>query len=95
MGTVAFTGYRPNKLPFAEDKKDELYLAFRKRLRQVIDRLVERGYTEYVSGVAMGFDTWVAEDVIEVRKNNPNKIVVQINPNTTAVTILSRRNFDQ
>lgn len=45
MGTVAFTGYRPNKLPFAEDKKDELYLAFRKRLRQVIDRLVERGYT--------------------------------------------------
>lgn len=72
MGTVAFTGYRPNKLPFAEDKKDELYLAFRKRLRQVIDRLVERGYTEYVSGVAMGFDTWVAEDVIEVRKNNPN-----------------------
>ena len=52
MGTVAFTGYRPNKLPFAEDKKDELYLAFRKRLRQVIDRLVERGYTEYVSGVA-------------------------------------------
>ena len=177
MGTVAFTGYGPNKLPFAEDKKDELYLAFRKRLRQVIDRLVERGYTEYVSGVAMGFDTWVAEDVIEVRKNNPNirlecaipcpnqdknwsfrdkvrrkkilyhadskpvicehyndqcfhirnrymvdkadvvvccydgqkggtgytvnyalkadKIVVQINPNTTAVTILSRRNFDQ
>lgn len=24
-----------------------------------------------------------------------DKIVVQINPNTTAVTILSRRNFDQ
>ena len=72
MGTVAFTGYRPNKLPFAEDKKDELYVAFRKKLRQVIDRLVERGYTDYISGIAMGFDTWVAEDVIEIKKSNPD-----------------------
>ena len=72
MGTVAFTGYRPNKLPFVEDKKDELYVAFRKKLRQVIDRLVERGYTDYISGIAMGFDTWVAEDVIEIKKTNPD-----------------------
>ena len=71
MGTVAFTGYRPNKLPFTEDKKDELYLAFREKLRKVIDRLIERGYTEYISGVAMGFDTWVAEDVIASKKAHP------------------------
>ena len=71
MGTVAFTGYRPNKLPFEEDKKDELYMAFREKLRKVIDRLIERGYTEYISGVAMGFDTWVAEDVIASKKTHP------------------------
>ena len=71
MGTVAFTGYRPNKLPFTEDKKDEQYLAFRRKLKQVIECLVERGYTDYISGVAMGFDTWVAEDVIEIKKHNP------------------------
>ena len=70
MGTVAFTGYRPNKLPFAEDKKDELYVAFREKLRKVIDRLIERGYTDFISGVAMGFDTWAAEEIIDIKSEN-------------------------
>ena len=26
MCTVAFTGYRPGKMPFVEDKKDEKYI---------------------------------------------------------------------
>ena len=29
---VAFTGYRPEKMPFVESKKDEAYLKFRKIL---------------------------------------------------------------
>lgn len=70
MNTVAFTGYRPEKLPFTENKKDELYIKFRERLLQVINRLVERGYTDFISGVAMGFDTWAAEDVISLKKDN-------------------------
>ena len=57
---VAFTGYRPEKMPFVESKKDEAYLKFRKRQLQVIERLIERGCTHFISGVAMGFDTWVA-----------------------------------
>ena len=28
MGTVAFTGYRPEKMPFEENKHDELSDAF-------------------------------------------------------------------
>lgn len=32
---VAFTGYRPEKMPFVESKKDEAYLKFRKRQLQV------------------------------------------------------------
>lgn len=70
MRIVAFTGYRPDKLPFVEDKKDEQYLKFRERLLQVINRLVERGYTEFISGVALGFDTWAAEDIIALKKEN-------------------------
>ena len=61
---VAFTGYRPEKMPFVESKKDEAYLKFRKRQLQVIERLIERGCTHFISGVAMGFDTWVAEDIL-------------------------------
>lgn len=72
MKTVAFTGYRPEKLPFSENNSDVLYIKFRKRLMQVINRLVERGYTNFISGVATGFDTWAAEDVISLKKDNCN-----------------------
>ena len=67
MNTVAFTGYRPEKMPFSEDEEDESYIRFREQQHKVINRLIERGYTEYLSGVAMGFDTWVAEDILEFR----------------------------
>lgn len=70
MNTVAFTGYRPEKMPFSEDEEDESYIRFREQQHKVINRLIERGYTEYLSGVAMGFDTWVAEDILEFRKKN-------------------------
>lgn len=59
MSAVAFTGYRPEKMPFGESKTDEHYLKFREVQMRVITRLIERGYTDYISGVAQGFDTWV------------------------------------
>lgn len=67
---VAFTGYRPEKMPFTESDKDENYIRFREREMQVIKRLVERGCTHFISGMAMGFDTWVAEDVLLLKKAN-------------------------
>ena len=70
MKTVAFTGYRPEKMPFAENKKDEAYVRFREAQLKVINRLIERGYTSFVSGAAQGFDTWVAEDILTLRKKN-------------------------
>ena len=71
MGTVCFTGYRPEKLPFGESADDGLYLRFRETLYKVIKRLAERGYTDFISGVAMGFDTWSAEDVLSMKESFP------------------------
>ncbi len=31
MNTVAFTGYRPEKMPFSEDEEDESYIRFREQ----------------------------------------------------------------
>lgn len=67
---AAFTGYRPEKMPFTESDSDECYLHFRKREMQVIKRLVERGCTHFISGMARGFDTWVAEDVLLLKRGN-------------------------
>ena len=72
MSAVAFTGYRPEKMPFGERKTDEHYLKFREVQMRVITRLIERGYTDYISGVAQGFDTWVAEDVLLLQKKYRN-----------------------
>lgn len=71
MGRVSFTGYRPEKLPFREGE-DERYLHFRRTLYKVIKRLAELGYTDFISGIAMGFDTWVAEDVIRLKEEIPS-----------------------
>ena len=67
---VAFTGYRPEKMPFQESKRDKHYLAFRSVLSRVITRLIELGGTYFITGVARGFDTWVAEEILELRKEN-------------------------
>lgn len=70
MGTVAFTGYRLQKMPFPEDEKNDLYTRFREQELKVINRLMELGYTDFISGVAQGFDTWAAEDVLSLKKKN-------------------------
>ena len=72
MNTVAFTGYRPQKLPFSEDYNDPRYHAFNEKLKRVIERLIELGYTDFISGVAIGFDTWAAEAVLEAKKKYQN-----------------------
>jgi len=70
MGTVAFTGYRLQKMPFPEDEKNDLYIRFREQELKIINRLIELGYTDFISGVAQGFDTWTAEDVLSLKKKN-------------------------
>lgn len=69
--TVAFTGYRPEKMPFRAEVTNEDYLRFRERERLVIRDLIDKGYTHFISGMALGFDMWAAEDVLEFRKNDP------------------------
>ena len=64
--TVAFTGYRTEKMPFTESMLDERYLSFRKKLLSVISRLLELGYESFISGMAKGFDTWASEDVLKL-----------------------------
>ncbi len=69
---VVFTGYRPEKMPFSESNRDKQYLAFRSVLSRVISRLTESGGTYFISGVARGFDTWAAEEILELRKEHRN-----------------------
>lgn len=72
MKTVAFTGYRLEKLPFGEDKSNSQYGAFIDKLKEVLVDLISKGYTNFISGMAIGFDTWAAETVLTLKEFYPN-----------------------
>ena len=69
--TVAFTGHRPEKLPWGTDENSAEGVLFKFRLRETLEYLIGRGYTDFLSGAARGFDTIAAEMVISLREIYP------------------------
>ena len=68
--SCCFTGHRPAKLPWGTDEGDERCLRLKARLREVIARAVEDGYTHFICGMAIGCDTFFAEAVIALREQH-------------------------
>ena len=64
---AAFTGHRPQGLPWGVDETDERCLAVRYRIRSVICDMVCNGCDTFLSGMALGFDTMAAEQVAFMR----------------------------
>ena len=67
----AFTGHRPQKLPWRNDETAPGCVALKATLADQIAALIEDGYTEFLSGMAPGVDMWAAQIVIDLRENNP------------------------
>ncbi|MBR6917102.1 MAG: DUF1273 family protein [Clostridia bacterium] len=60
--TCCFTGHRPEKLEYPDDKIKEL-------LRGEIKKTLDIGYTSFISGMARGTDIWAAQIVAEIKKD--------------------------
>ena len=69
--SCAFTGHRPNKLPWGYDETAEECITTKKTLTEQIEQLVKAGYTDFLSGMAEGTDTWAALAVLTLKKENP------------------------
>ena len=69
--TVAFTGHRPEKLPWGTNDNSPEGALFKFRLREALEYLIGRGYVNFLSGAARGFDTVAAEIVISLREVYP------------------------
>ncbi len=67
----AFTGHRPKKFPWGYDEADVRCVALKKALTEQIAKLVDAGYTDFLSGMAEGTDTWTALAVLAFKKENP------------------------
>lgn len=61
--TCAFTGHRPQKLPWKYNETDSRCLALKTALSQQIMKLVGEGVTDFFSGMAEGTDTYCAQIV--------------------------------
>ncbi len=79
MYRVSFTGYRPSKLPFfGED--DPLCISLKKRLSDKIGELADMGAQEFYTGMALGVDTWCAEEVLALKQLKPDIRLIAVIP---------------
>lgn len=69
--SCAFTGHRPKKFPWGYDEVDARCVALKQVLTREIVKLIEAGYTDFLSGMAEGADTWAALAVLALKKENP------------------------
>lgn len=76
--TVCFTGHRPNKLGgFLSPNSTEALVA--ERTKYLIGLFLERGYTNFISGGAQGFDTIAAREVWKKRQTNKDiKLIIAV-----------------
>jgi len=70
--TCAFTGHRPQKLPFGLNEEDERCVALKEELRKQIINLIEKeNVTHFFSGMALGVDLMAAEIVLDLKEIYP------------------------
>ena len=68
----AFTGHRPQKLPWRFDETAPGCVALKETLATQITTLVADEYTEFLTGMAEGVDLWAAQIVLALRVTNPS-----------------------
>lgn len=66
----SFSGHRPSKLPF-NDENEEAALSLRRDLGISIADAYAAGYKTFISGMALGVDTWAALEVLKLKHFHP------------------------
>ena len=70
--TCCFTGHRPQSLPWGFNEKDPHCLQLKGKLQESIERMItEHHVRHFISGMALGVDTWAAEIVLELKQTYP------------------------
>ena len=71
--SCAFTGHRPQSLPFGFNETDSRCIALKMALHDQIINLIEtNGVTHFISGMAIGVDMFAAEIVLGLKAIYPN-----------------------
>lgn len=75
--TAAFSGYRPQKLPFGNDLSSPVAVRLRNTLRAEYTRLIRAGYRRFLTGGALGSDLMAAEVILELKYRLMNDMRIE------------------
>mgnify|MGYP004503052629 CR=1 FL=1 len=77
MKTITFTGHRPNKI-YGYDLKNPKYLTLSKKLESILEEEIKNGYTNFIVGGALGFDTVAFLTLKNLRTKYSIKITIAV-----------------
>lgn len=69
--TCCFTGHRPAKIGFSEGSEEMTELK-NSIASEILGLITERGVRHFISGMALGIDTYAAETVLKLREIYPD-----------------------
>lgn len=78
--TVSFSGYRPEKMPNLGDENSADILNIKNKLNEAIVLAIMDGYSYFLVGMAAGFDTYAAMEVIKLKDTYPHIKLVCVIP---------------
>lgn len=68
--TCAFTGHRPKYFTFKFSENAEELLEIRRKIDEEIEQAIQDDYYVFLSGGALGVDTWAALSVLEFKQKH-------------------------
>lgn len=68
---LAFTGHRPEKLPWGSDETDPRCAALKTAMARAVQAAADDGADVFLCGMARGCDFYFAEAVVHLRKARP------------------------
>lgn len=68
----AFTGHRPEKLPWRYNERDDRCVDLKRRIEDAVREVYMAGARRFICGMAKGCDMYFAEIVLELRDDFPD-----------------------
>ena len=78
--TCCFSGHRPTKLPWIQNEDDEKCIALKAEIASRLDGFYAGGYRIFMCGMAIGCDTYFAEEVLKLRKKHGDVRLIAVVP---------------